>query len=56
MLTIKNGPNTIFTLNLLIFLEVHVWREKNGWNGLYKLLVINGKIYIINIPHRLTNF
>ena len=56
MLAIKNGPNTTFTLSLPILLKVRVWREKNGWNRLYKLLAINGKIYIINMPHRLTNF
>ena len=43
-------------LNLLIFLEVRVWCVKNGWNRPYKLLAINGKTYIINIPHKLTNF
>ena len=43
-------------LSLPIFLEVYIWRKKDGWNGLYKLLVINGEIYIINIPYRLTNF
>jgi hypothetical protein len=43
-------------LNLPILLEVRVWREKNSWNGLYKLLAINGEIYTINIPYRPTNF
>jgi hypothetical protein len=43
-------------LSLLILLEVHIWRKKDGWNGPYKLLVINGKKYIINMPYRLTNF
>ena len=56
MFAIKNGPNTISTLSLPILLEVRVWRKKDGWNGPYKLLVINSRIYIINIPYRLTNF
>ena len=56
MLAIKNGLNTIFMLSLPILSEVHVWREKDSWNGLYKLLAINSKIYIINIPHGPTNF
>ena len=56
MLAIRNGPNTTSTLSLLILSEVYIWREKDGWNKLYKLLAINGKIYIINIPHRPTNF
>ena len=43
-------------LNLLILLEVRVWREKDGWNGLYKLLAINGETCIIDIPHKPTNF
>ena len=55
-LAIRNGPNTISMLSLPILLEVCVWREKDGWNGLYKLLAINSKIYTINIPYRLTNF
>ena len=56
MLAIKNGLNTISMLSLPILSEVHIWREKDSWNGLYKLLVINSKIYIINIPHKPTNF
>ena len=56
MLAIKNGPNTISMLSLPILSEVRVWREKDGWNGLYKLLAINSKTYIINILYRPTNF
>ena len=56
MLAIRNSPNTISMLSLPILLKVCVWREKDGWNGLYKLLTINGEIYIINIPHKPTNF
>ena len=56
MLAIRNGLNTISTLSLPILSKVRVWREKDGWNGPYKLLVINGEIYIINIPHKPTNF
>jgi hypothetical protein len=44
------------TLSLPILLEVRVWYKKDGWNGPYKLLVTNGEIYTINIPHRPTNF
>jgi hypothetical protein len=43
-------------LSLLILLEVYIWRKKDDWNGPYKLLVINGEKYIINMPYRLTNF
>ena len=43
-------------LSLPILSKVRVWRKKNSWNKLYKLLAINGKIYTINMPYRLTNF
>ena len=56
MLAIRNGPNTISMLSLPILLEVRVWRKKDSWNGLYKLLAINGKKCIIDMPYRLTNF
>ena len=55
-LAIRNSPNTTSMLSLPIFLEVCIWRKKHSWNGLYKLLTINSKIYIINIPYRSTNF
>jgi len=55
-LAIRNGLNTTSTLSLPILLEVHVWYKKDGWNGPYKLLATNGEIYIINMPHRPTNF
>ena len=55
-LAIRNGPNTISTLSLPILSEVRVWCKKGGWNGPYKLLAINGKTYIIHMPHRPTNF
>ena len=56
MLAIRNGLNTISMLSLLILSEVRVWREKYGWNRLYKLLAINSEIYIIDMLYRLTNF
>ena len=56
MLAIRNGPNTISTLSLPIFSEVHIWREKDGWNRPYKLLAINGETCTINILYRPTNF
>ena len=56
VLAIRNGLNTIPTLNLLILLKVYIQHEKDGQNRLYKLLAINSKIYIINMPHKPTNF
>ena len=56
MLAIRNSLNTISMLSLPILSEVHIWREKDGWNRPYKLLVINSEIYIINMPYKPTNF
>jgi hypothetical protein len=56
ILTIRNGLNTIPMLSLPILLKVYVWHKKDSWNKLYKLLAINSRIYIINIPYKLTNF
>ena len=52
----RNGPNTTSTLSLPILSEVRVWREKDGWNGPYKLLAINGEKCTIDMPHGPTNF
>ena len=46
----RNGPNTKITLDLPLQLDVRVWRKKEGWKGLYKLIVINGETYIVNMP------
>ena len=47
--TIYNSPNTKITLDLPLQLNVHMWREKEGWKGLYKLIAINGEIYTVNM-------
>ena len=41
VLGIRNGLNTLTTLNLPLQFKVRVWRKKGGWSGLYKLIVIN---------------
>ena len=46
----RNGPNTKITLDLPLQLDIRVWREKEGQKGLYKLIVINGETYIVNMP------
>ena len=46
----RNGPDTKITLDLPLQLDVRVWRKKEGWKGLYKLIVINGETYIVNMP------
>ena len=35
---------------------MHIQCKKDGWNGPYKLLAINGKICTIDMPYKLTNF
>ena len=49
VLAIRNGPDTKITLDLPLQSDVRVWREKEGWKRLYKLIVINGETYIVNI-------
>jgi hypothetical protein len=55
-LAIRNGLNTIATRELLLQLDVCVWREHKGWKGLYKLLAINRETYTINMLYGPTNF
>jgi hypothetical protein len=40
-LAARNGPNTSRTTQLPVGSLVRVWREKNGWQGPYKLLATN---------------
>ena len=46
----RNGPNTKITLDLPLQLDIRVQRKKEGWKGLYKLIIINGETYIVNMP------
>ena len=46
----RNGPNTKITLDLPLQLDIRVWRKKEGQKGLYKLIVINGETYTVNMP------
>ena len=46
----RNGPNTKITLDLPLQLDIRVQRKKEGWKGLYKLIVIDGETYIVNMP------
>jgi hypothetical protein len=52
----KNGPSTKATLNLSLQSDVRVWREKDGWTGLFKFFVTDGETCIIDMPYRPTNF
>jgi hypothetical protein len=35
---------------------VRVWREKDGWTGLFKFFTINGETCTIDMPYGPTNF
>lgn len=41
-LAMRNGPNVTETLSLPLYSEVLVYREKRGWTGPWKLLVMEG--------------
>ena len=55
-LGIKNGLNTLITLNLPLQSEVRVWHKKKGWRGPYKLIAINGQTCTIQMPYGPTQF
>jgi hypothetical protein len=52
----RNGPNTMPTLDLLLNSNVRIWHEKGGWTGPFKLLSIHGETCVIDMPHGPTNF
>ena len=49
VLAIHNSPDTKITLDLPLQLDIHVWRKKEGWKRLYKLITINGETYTVNM-------
>ena len=49
-LAIRNSPDTKITLDLPLQLDVRVQRKKEGWKGLYKLIIIDKETYTVNIP------
>jgi hypothetical protein len=55
-LAMRNGPNTMATLDLPLQSDVRVWRENGGWDGPYKLLSIDGETCTIDMPHGPTKF
>ena len=52
----RNGSTTKTILNLPIQSDVRVWRKKDEWTGLFKLLATNGETYIIDMPYGPTSF
>jgi hypothetical protein len=55
-LAMRNRPNVEPLLALPLQSDVRVWREKDGWNGPYKLLAMDGQTCTIQMPHGPTNF
>jgi len=55
-LAMRNGPSTTETLELPLQSDVRVWREKDGWNGPYKLIAIDGETCTIQMIYGPTNF
>ncbi len=55
-LAMRNGPNTYKLHELPLQSNVLVYREKNGWNGPYKLIAINGETCTIQMPYGPTDF
>ena len=52
----RNDFNMSLILNLLIQSDVWVWREKNTWIELFKFLIINDEICMIQMLYGITNF
>jgi hypothetical protein len=55
-LAMRNGPNTYKLHELPLQSNVLVYREKNGWNGPYKLIAINGETCTIQMPYGPADF
>ena len=52
----RNGPATADMLALPLQSEVLVWRERDGWNGSYKIANIEGHNVTVNMVNGLTTF
>jgi len=42
-LGMRNSPNTLTALNLLLQSEVYIWHKRGGWSGPHQLIAINGQ-------------
>jgi len=51
-----NSPDTKITLDLPLQSDVCIWCKKEGWKEPYKLIAINRKTCIINMPQGLAKF
>ncbi len=52
----RNSLNTKITLDLPLQSDVRVWCKKEGWKGLYKLIIIDRETYIVDMPRGPTKF
>jgi hypothetical protein len=52
----RNGPSIKATLNLSLQSDIRVWRKKDKWTGLFKFLITDSEICIIDMPYGPTNF
>jgi hypothetical protein len=50
-LNARNGPDTTDVLNAPLQSEMLVWREKEGWQGPYKLLAVDGHDVTLDLPN-----
>ena len=50
-LATRNGPTSIATLNLPLLSDVRVYREKDGWQGPYKLISMEGETCTLQMPY-----
>ncbi|KAF1939129.1 hypothetical protein EJ02DRAFT_457279, partial [Clathrospora elynae] len=55
-LNTRNGPDTADVLALPLQSEVLVWRESDGWNGLYKVASIDGHNVTVDMVNGPTTF
>src|SRR5579862_9447689 len=55
-LSMRNGPNTLETLDLPLQAEVKVWRENIGWTGPFKLIARDGETCTVDTNGKATNF
>jgi hypothetical protein len=52
----RNGPNTLETLDLPLQAEVKVWRENVGWKGPFVLLARDGETCTVDVNGKATKF
>jgi hypothetical protein len=55
-LGMRNGPNTLETLDLPLQAEVKVWRENVGWKGPFVLLARDGETCTVDVNGKATKF